>query len=88
MLYFSNSYPPKNVYIKDSLNLDSYEEKTDKQMITEYIDSLLCRGFYGLNKSELFNLIKCSSFKILNSFGGSFAMHMCFKVYHFYFYKF
>lgn len=45
MLYFPNSYPPKNVYIKDSLNLDSYEERTDKQMITEYIDSLLFRGF-------------------------------------------
>lgn len=57
MLYFPNSYPPKNVYIKDSLNLDSYEERTDKQMITEYIDSLLFGVFYGLNKSELFNLI-------------------------------
>lgn len=45
MLYFSNSYPLQNVYIKDSLNLDSYEERTDKQMITEYIDSLLFRGF-------------------------------------------
>lgn len=42
---FPKLISPPNVYIKDSLNLDSYEERTDKQMITEYIDSLLFRGF-------------------------------------------